>query len=146
MADEAFDLSKTYVHLGRSATALPLYGFSWSPSSILEYLRKFAADRDERRLMGIVSMSESWKHWECHMGGDEVVVLLSGRCDVIQEVDEQHRTIKLSPGQAMINPREVWHTSDVHEPGESLFVAGGRLTRYRQRLPKADEGRRHDPA
>jgi uncharacterized cupin superfamily protein len=135
VADDVFDLSKTYVHLGMGSTALPLPGFSWSRQNVMEYLRKFAAERDERRLMGIVPIAETWTHWECHTGGDEVVVLLSGRCDVIQEVGGQYRTIPLRPGQAMINPRGVWHTSDVHEPGETLFVAAGRLTRYRPREP-----------
>jgi hypothetical protein len=134
MPDDVFDLSKTYVHLGVGGTALPLHDFSWSRQEIMAYLRKFAAERDERRLMGIVPMAKTWTHWECHTG-EEVVVLLSGSCDVIQEIDGQYLTISLRPGQAMINPRGVWHTSDVHEPGQTLFVAAGRLTRYRAREP-----------
>jgi mannose-6-phosphate isomerase-like protein (cupin superfamily) len=62
-----------------------------------------------------------------------VVVLLSGRVDVIQEVDGEHRTVALRPGQAMINPRGVWHTADVHEPGQGLFITPGLGTEHRPR-------------
>lgn len=133
MPGNAFDLSKTFVHLGLSATARPLPGFSWAPDSMLAYLREFAAERDEQRLVGILPIRKTWNHWECHVGGDELVVLLSGRCDVIQDDAGTRHTIALEPGQAVINPRGVWHTSDVHEPGDTLFIAGGRLTRYRPR-------------
>ncbi len=84
MVDAAFDLSKTFIHLGLGSTAQELPGFSWSQKSMLRYLREFATDRDERRLVGIVALKSTWTHWECHVGGDEVVVLLSGSCDVIQ--------------------------------------------------------------
>jgi uncharacterized cupin superfamily protein len=133
MSGNAFDLSKTFVHLGLSASAIPLPDFSWKGDSMLAYLREFAAERDEQRLVGILPVRKTWDHWECHVGGDELVVLLSGRCDIIQENGETTRTIPLEPGQAVINRRGIWHTSDVHEPGDTLFIAGGRLTRYRPR-------------
>jgi len=100
---------------------------------MLAYMREFAAERDEQRLVGILPIKKTWKHWECHAGGDELVVLLSGRCDIIQEVGGNVTAIPLLPGQAIINRRGIWHTCDVHEPGDTLFIAGGRLTRYRPR-------------
>ncbi|KAA2265807.1 cupin domain-containing protein [Solihabitans fulvus] len=133
MAAEPFDLSTTFVHLGSGARALPLPGFSWTSDYLRGYLRTFAAERDERRLVGIVSLAETWRHWECHVGGDELVVQLSGRSAIVQEVNGEHHTIELGPGQALINPRGTWHTSDVYEPGQSLFVAAGRQTKYRPR-------------
>jgi hypothetical protein len=39
----------------------------------------------------------------------------------------------LQPGEAMVNPRGVWHTADVHEPGKGLFVTPGRGTEHRPR-------------
>jgi len=57
----------------------------------------------------------------------------SSRCPVtrLQEVDgEQHR-IELHAGQAVINPRGVWHTADVHEPGSALFITPWRGTEHR---------------
>jgi hypothetical protein len=133
MADDAFDLSQTYVHLGVGATALPIPDFSWDTEHLASYLRRFADERDEQRLVGIVALHRSWSHWERHLGGDEVVVQLSGRSDVIQDLGGEYRTLSLHPGQAMINPRGVWHTADVHEAGQTLFIAGGRRTTYRPR-------------
>src|SRR5579875_2132064 len=139
MAERAFDLSETYVHLGLGTTVRPLPGFSWSAANMARYLREFSEDRDERRLVGIIQARHTWQHWECHLNGDELVVLLSGKCHVIQEVDDTHNTVTLLPGQAMINPRGVWHTTDVEEPGDSLFIAGGRRTIYRARN-RGDDG------
>src|ERR1017187_772796 len=135
MHEAAFDLSKTYVHLGLGSTAVALPDFSWSRESILRYMRDLAQDRDEGRLVGVVPIHRPWTHWECHAGGDEVVLLLSGRCDIVQEIGAGYRTIPMLPGQAVITPVGVSHTSDVHEPGETLFIAAGRLTRYRDRVP-----------
>jgi mannose-6-phosphate isomerase-like protein (cupin superfamily) len=134
MGDElAFDLTSTYVHLGLGAKAVPLPGFSWSREFMVDYLTAFRDDRDEGRLVGIVPLKKDWTHWECHNGGDEVVVMLSGRCEMIQQVDGAERSVELGPGEAIINPRGVWHTSNVREPGQSLFIAAGRRTGYRPR-------------
>lgn len=145
MPNDAFDLSTTYVHLGLGSKAVELAGFSWSAEYMSRYVRSFTADGGEGRLVGIIHAAESWGHWECHRGGDELVLQLTGRSDVIQEIDGERRTISLSPGLCMINPRGVWHTSDVHEPGQSLFIAGGRRTVYRPRqeaVPQAAPGSR----
>lgn len=133
MEDLSFDLTKTFVHLGLGAKAVQLPGFTWSPSYLREYMTNFREDRDEGRLVGIVPHRKDWSQWECHVGGDELVVMLSGRCEMIQEIDGEQHSVVLEPGQAMINPRGVWHTSNVQEPGQSLFIAAGRRTTYRPR-------------
>ncbi|WP_422768943.1 hypothetical protein ACN28C_19300 [Plantactinospora sp. WMMC1484] len=131
---EPFDLSKTFVHLGLGASAVDLPGFKFTPDVLRQYLVRFVKDRDEGRLVGVVPMRKTWTHWEQHVHGDEVVVLLTGRCEVIQELaDGRLHTLSLGPGEAMINPRGVWHTTDVHDPGSQLFIAAGRQTIYRPR-------------
>jgi hypothetical protein len=60
-------------------------------------------------------------------------VLLSGRVDLVQELDGQQRIVTLTPGMAVINPPGVWHTADVHEPGQALFITAGRGTETRPR-------------
>jgi quercetin dioxygenase-like cupin family protein len=132
-ADASFDLSQVYVHLGLGARAETLPDFTWSE----EYLRRYEADHetdgDEGRLVMIGAEQATWTSWERHPAGDEVVVALSGHQTLIQEVDgEQHR-IELHAGQAVINPRGVWHTADVHEPGSALFITPGRGTEHRPR-------------
>jgi hypothetical protein len=133
MADDVFDLSKTYIHLGRGGTTIELPGFTWSAEYLRGYLRQARADGPDGRLVGIIRMDATWRHWESHTGGDEIVVQLTGASDLIQEIDGEWHRYTLTPGIGMINPRGVWHTSDVHEPGQSLFVAAGGRTIYRPR-------------
>ena len=52
-------------------------------------------------------------------------ILLSGRIDIVQEIDGADHVVALRPGDAMINPTNVWHTARVHEPGVALFVTPG---------------------
>jgi uncharacterized cupin superfamily protein len=137
MSDDAFDLATTYVHLGLGATVVELPEFSWNQQSVMTYLKRFAGDRAEGRLVGIVPATHSWSRWERHVEGEELVLQLSGSSDVVQELDGEYRRIHLTAGQAMINPRGVWHTSDVHEPGQTLFIAAGRRTEYRPRVAAA---------
>ena len=97
------------------------------------YLTTFLSDRNEGRLVGITSLDKDWTHWGRHAEGDELVVQLTGRSEVVQEIDGEIRVVQLNPGEAIINPRDVWHTSNVQEGGQSLFIAAGRRTDYRDR-------------
>jgi len=129
----SFDLSQVYIHLGLGARAQTLPDFTWSQ----EYLRRYEADHetdgDEGRLVLIGPEQATWTSWERHPAGDEVVVALSGHQTLIQEIDGQQHRIELRPGQAVINPRGVWHTADVHQPGSALFITPGRGTEHRPR-------------
>jgi mannose-6-phosphate isomerase-like protein (cupin superfamily) len=129
----AFDLRTTFVHLGLGARAIPLPDFSWDAEYLAGYDRRFASDGVEGRLVTLGEHTESWSTWERHPAGEEVVVVLSGRADLIQEIDGEERRIELGPGQAVVNPPGVWHTSDVHEPGQSLFITPGKGTEHRPR-------------
>jgi hypothetical protein len=133
MSDAQFDLDKTYVHLGLGATATPLPDFEWSQEYLAAYGARFASDGNEGRLVILDRQDATWTTWERHPAGDELVVLLSGRVDLIQELDGEHRVVELHPGQATINPPGVWHTADVHEPSAALFVTPGRGTEHRPR-------------
>jgi quercetin dioxygenase-like cupin family protein len=128
---DSFDLSSTYVHLGLGATATPLPDFQWSQEYLEGYERRFAADGVEGRLVVISPQTSTWDVWERHPAGEEVVVLLSGRVDLVQELDGEEVTTSLAPGQATINPTGVWHRSVVHEPGTALFITPGIGTEHR---------------
>lgn len=133
MTSPAFDLSRTFVHLGLGARAVPIPEFEWTPEFLESFVDRFASDGDEGRLVCIVPQDETWRSWERHPAGEELVVLLSGRVDLIQDVDGEHVVVEMRPGQAVVNPRNVWHTSTVHEPGEALFITPGRGTEHRSR-------------
>ncbi|HEV3212505.1 MAG TPA: cupin domain-containing protein [Acidimicrobiales bacterium] len=128
---EAFDLSTTFIHLGLGAKATPLPEFEWSASYLEGYERRFASDGVEGRLVIVSPQVETWDSWERHPAGEEVVVLLSGRVDLVQELDGQTVTTPLRPGEAIINPTGVWHRSVVHEPGSALFITPGLGTEHR---------------
>ncbi len=131
MSGGAFDLAHTFVHLGLDAAATPLPDFAWSPEYLDAYAARFATDGDEGRLVCVLPQEATWDTWERHPAGDEVVVLLSGRVDVVQEVEGTQRVVELRAGEAMVNPRNVWHTALVHEPGEALFITPGTGTEHR---------------
>ena len=131
MSGGAFNLSHTFVHLGLDAAATPLPDFAWSSEYLDAYAARFAADGDEGRLVCVLPQEATWDTWERHPAGDEVVVLLSGRVDLIQEVEGTQRVVELRAGEAMVNPRNIWHTTLVHEPGEALFITPGTGTEHR---------------
>jgi len=128
---DGFDLSQTFVHLGLGVTARPIPDFEWSAEFLDHYADSTASDGDEGRLVCIVEQDVTWDTWERHPAGEEVVVLLSGRVDVVQDLDGGEMVIELHPGQAMVNPPNVWHTARVHAPGRALFITPGRGTEHR---------------
>ncbi len=133
MGGTPFDLSKTFVHLGLGARATPLEDFDWSPDAMARYRARFADDGNEGRLVCILEQEATWSSWERHPAGEELVVLLSGRVDLVQEVDGAEQVVALEPGQAAVNPPGVWHTAVVHEPGSALFITPGEGTEVRPR-------------
>ncbi len=131
MNDGPFDLSRTFVHLGLGATATLLPDFAWSPEHLESYRARFAADGKDGRLVCVVAQDTTWVDWERHPAGEEVVFLISGRIDVVRDIDGAEDVVELRPGDAMVNPTGVWHTARVHEPGLALFITPGEGTEHR---------------
>lgn len=129
----AFDLSATAVHLGLGARAIPLEGFDFSPACLEGYERRFASDGAEGRLVMQFPCRADWDVWEVHPAGDELVVVLSGRMVLHQELAGAVRSVTLGPGEAVVNPPGVWHTADVVEPGAILTITSGLGTEHRSR-------------
>lgn len=128
---DAFDLSSTFVHLGLGSRAELLPDFEWSEEYLDGYTRQHEADGAEGRLVSISEQRDTWTSWERHPAGDELVVLLSGRVDLVQDRDGDEHTIEMHPGMAAVNPAGTWHRSVVHEPGRALFVTPGIGTEHR---------------
>lgn len=133
MTDSSFDLSTTHVHLGLGSRAIPVPDFQWTPDFLEKYTADHAADGDEGRLVMVGTGESNWTSWERHPAGEELVVVLDGRMTLIQEIDGAERRIDLRAGEAAINPRNVWHTSDIAEPCRTLFVTPGLGTEHRPR-------------
>jgi len=125
---EAFDLAGTYVQLEDGPTAFPV-----------EVDDEFWERIDSRtelqggRLVGIFHNDTDWRVWEMHPAGDEVVCLLSGAIDVVLENDGAECVVSLQAGSTCIVPRGVWHTANVHTPGDTLHVTRGEGTQHRPR-------------
>jgi mannose-6-phosphate isomerase-like protein (cupin superfamily) len=128
---EALDLSTTHIHLGLGARATPIPDFRWDDEFLSNYEDETASDGDEGRLVMISYQTSTWDFWERHPAGEEVVILLSGRADLVREIDGQEEIVELLPGHAAINPTGVWHRSVVHEPGDVLFITPSRGTEHR---------------
>jgi mannose-6-phosphate isomerase-like protein (cupin superfamily) len=128
-----FDLSKTFVHLGLGATATELPDFAWTQEYLEGYEQTTAGDGDEGRLVTLSPQEHTWTTWERHPAGEELVVQLSGRVILIQDLPDGENRLELGPGQAAINPKGVWHTADVLEAGDALFITPGRGTAHRAR-------------
>ncbi len=128
---EAFELDTTFIHLGLGGRAVPLPGFSFTPDYLARYTQMSDADGDEGRLVCIVHQDATWDTWERHPAGEEVVFLISGRVDLVQEIDGAEHIVELHAGEATINPPNVWHTARVHEAGPALFITPGRGTEHK---------------
>jgi quercetin dioxygenase-like cupin family protein len=79
--------------------------------------------------------AEDWSTWERHPAGEELVVLISGKAELILEQDggEEHATTLARPGEFVLVPRGVWHTARVQERCAMLFVTPGEGTENRAR-------------
>ena len=132
-APATFAIKEVPIHLGLGATARPLLDFGWTPEQMAAYGASTAGDGAEGRLVLLDTQAQTWDSWERHPAGEEVVLLLSGRVDLIQDLDGEHRRIELHPGEFAINPPGVWHTADVIEPGDGLFITPGQGTEHRPR-------------
>ena len=129
----AIDLAACPIHLGAGSRAMPVEGFAWDPEVLAAYGAAVAGDGPEGRMVMIFDATGPWTSWERHPAGDEVVICLSGRMTVIREIDGRDDPVELGPGEAMINPRGVWHTADVQEPGRFMTITPGAGTEHRAR-------------
>ena len=71
---------------------------------------------------------------EMHPDGDEVLVMASGCIDVVLELPDGTRTVRVGPGQALVVPRGIWHLIRCVEPGELLNITPGPNGEYRPLL------------
>ena|SRR5690606_2886049 len=125
------DLLKDAVHLfGARSQASPVLDFNHDYE---KYLGEFCSQDDPGRLVSLYETKSDWPSWEAHPLGDELVIVLSGKAEFIQELEGKERRVVLAPYGALINPPGVWHTANVIEPFLALFVTPGPGTTHRPR-------------
>src|SRR5687768_14515940 len=96
-----FRFDDAILHLGRESSTV-VRDFSWD--QIGEYATHFAGDGTQGRLVTMGRQAESWTSWERHPAGEELVLLLDGRVDLIQELDGEEHRIELRGGDGVLNP------------------------------------------
>jgi mannose-6-phosphate isomerase-like protein (cupin superfamily) len=62
---------------------------------------------------------------EMHPDADELLYLVSGRIQVVLELDDGDRVVDVEPGQALVVPRGVWHNIFSVEPGHMIHITPG---------------------
>jgi len=125
-------LTEEWIHLGLGATAEPqppFDGMEW----YADYTRRYARDGKEARLISKYCFAEDWNAWEMHPSGAEVVICTSGEMVLLQELDGEVVETRLSPGEYAINPAGVWHTANIAETAEAIFITAGVGTEHRPR-------------
>lgn len=132
-----FDLSKSPIHLGSRVgadnPAVPLHGFGFNGPAFSEYMAKHCSPGAPGRLVMIEASPTDWPAWECHTQGDELVIVLEGEADFIQEIDGTQRRFAVSAGSAVINPAGVWHTANVTKPLRAIYITPCPGTEHRPR-------------
>ena len=62
---------------------------------------------------------------EMHPDADELLFLVSGRVQVMLELEDGLRTIDVAAGQAIVVPQGVWHLIRMIEPGQLINITPG---------------------
>jgi quercetin dioxygenase-like cupin family protein len=132
-----FDLSRTPIHLnltaGAGRSAVPLPGFGFDGKAFASYIAEHCAPGAPGRLIMIETTPTSWGAWECHTEGDEIVIVLEGKGEFLQQIDGEERRTAVSAGSTMINPAGVWHTADVEQPLKAIYLTPCPGTQHRPR-------------
>jgi len=80
---------------------------------------------------GVAAMTENASHsGEMHPDGDEVLYLISGRVMVALET-EPPQALEMVAGNGLIVPRGVWHTVNILEPSQIVYVTPGPNNQFR---------------
>ena len=99
-----------------------------------DYVVRHQSDGAEGRLVCISTFSESWRMWEMHPQGSEVVLCTAGTMTLHQErADGSEQSVTLEAGQYAINEPGTWHTADVVGTATVLFITAGLATQHRPR-------------
>ncbi len=132
-----FDLSQSPIHLssrvGADNPAVPLHGFGFDGPAFEAYIAAHCTPADPGRLVMIETSPTDWPAWECHAEGDELVIVLAGEAEFIQEIDGRERRFSVKAGDTVINPAGVWHTANVRQPLQAIYITPCPGTEHRPR-------------
>lgn len=119
-----------YVHLAPDGTGSVVSGGKAFWSLPPEVMAKF----ERGWVVSEFVCDEDWKNWEMHPDAEELVYLLSGRIDFLQQTPDGVTTTSLDGRGAILVPRGVWHTARVYAPSRMLFVTMGVGTQHKPHI------------
>lgn len=126
MQPSPIDLASTPIHMsGIQKGAHPsvvLEDFNFDGASFAQYIQSYCSSESPGRIVMIESSPADWTTWERHTQGEEIVVVLSGAGEFIQDIDGVHQRVALVAGTAIINPSGIWHTADITAPLTALYI------------------------
>lgn len=80
-------------------------------------------------LISTHEFESDWGTWEMHPAGDELVILLSGRAQLILRRSDGDEMIDLAAaGDFAIVPQGTWHTAHIQAHCRLLFITPGEGT------------------
>lgn len=132
-----FDLSKSPIHLGSRVgadnPAVPLHGFGFDGPAFEAYMAAHCTQDAPGRLVMIETSPTDWPAWECHHEGEELVIVLEGEAEFIQEIDGGERRFTIKAGDTVINPAGIWHTANVNKSLRAIYITPCPGTEHRPR-------------
>lgn len=130
----AISLAHFPAHLGLGATVSAEPAFTGDMQWYDAYVNRHLSDGVEGRLVSMHTSDTSWKMWEMHPHGAELVLCTAGEMTLHQEHPNGSTTqVILRPGDYVINPPGVWHTADIAVSATAVFITAGVGTQHRQR-------------
>lgn len=124
----SLDLTQTYVRLDAdlSATSIEVDGQFWD-----DVMTGRRHDLDAGTVVAAFDYGADWTSSEAHPAGDELVIVLDGRIDLVLELDDGEQVVPLQAGRTAVVPAGVFHRAVVHEPGRAIHVTPGAGTTHR---------------
>ncbi len=123
----SFNLDNQYVHLATDGQGSMAPGgdafWSLPPTEMAKY--------ENGWLVSEFECSENWPSWEMHPVAEEIVYLLSGDIEFLQESASGISKTRITGRGAVLVPRGVLHTARVFTPSRMLFVTMGAGTQHR---------------
>lgn len=126
-AHQAHDTASNYVHLAPDgSTRLIRSGRGAHPN-----LAGF--------VIGVARLTRNAPHGgEFHPDGDELLVVLSGKVQVILSEGEQcEEVVEVSEGQSFLVPRATWHRVHLLQPAIVVHITPGPNSRHRRPISAA---------
>jgi uncharacterized cupin superfamily protein len=132
-----FNLSQSPIHLpsraGKDSQAVPLPGFGFDGPAFEAYIAAYCTPDAPGHLVMIEESPTDWPAWECHQFGAELVIVLAGEAEFVQQIDGGEKRFVIRAGDTVINPAGVWHTANVRQPLRAIYITPCPGTEHRAR-------------